>query len=149
MAGRGPAPKTDSRRARRNSRPDLTVIEITPTTAPSLPDTMAWCDETLAWWQSWVDSELADTFTATMWSYLMDTAILHHLLWSTGDTSVLPELRIREANFAATPADAARLRIQFATAANLEQNTNRRVERQSARDRRGALTAVEGTAETG
>ena len=121
MAGRGPAPKPADRRARRNAGPQLTVIEFTPGPAPDLPDSMAWCEETLAWWRMWQESPLADTFSGSDWSFLLDTAILHHQLWSVGDTSVLAELRIRVAKFGATPEDRARLRIQFAAADQAEQ----------------------------
>lgn len=141
MAGRGPAPKDPSRRARRNAAPQMTVIEFTPPGAPDLPDSMAWCDETVDWWQMWQDSPLSDTFSETDWAFLLDTAILHHMLWTNGDISVLSELRIRVAKFGATPEDRARLRIQFATADQVEAKASRATS--SARERRKPLTVVE------
>lgn len=144
VAGRGPAPKAEGRRARRNHQ-HVTVIEFTPPPAPALPDSMAWCDETQQWWQMWVESPLARDFSETDWAFLLDTAVLHHMLWSTGDISVMAELRIRVAKFGATPEDRARLRIQFATADQVEAKRDRVAS--SARERRGALTPVEPGAE--
>lgn len=139
MAGRGPAPKPAGRAVRRNAQ-TVTVIEYTPTPAPGLPESMAWCDETVQWWQMWQESPLSREFSQTDWAFLLDTAVLHHMLWSTGDTSVMAELRIRVAKFGATPEDRARLRIQFATADQAEAKRDR--SSASARERRGALTVV-------
>ena len=140
MAGRGPAPKPASKRGRGRSAPDLRVVELTPAPQPPLPDSMAWCEETEAWWRMWGESPLAAEFSQTDWAFLMDTAVLHHMLWSSGDTSVLSELRIRVAKFGATPEDRARLRIQYATADEAEAKAVRRV--QSSRERRAGLSAV-------
>lgn len=81
---------------------------------------MAWCDETRGWWRMWQESPLAPSFATTDWAFLAETAVLHHILWSTGDISVMGELRIRVAKFGATPEDRARLRIQFAQADQAE-----------------------------
>ena len=74
----------------------------------------------------WVESPLASTFSESDWSFLMDTAVLHHQLWDMGDTSVMAELRIRVAKFGATPEDRARLRIQFAQADDAEDRVDRK-----------------------
>ncbi len=63
----------------------------------------------------WRDSPLSSEFTASDWSFLADTALLHARLWM-GQTTVAPELRLRVAKFGATPEDRARLRITFAQA---------------------------------
>lgn len=124
MAGIGPAPKPPERRARRSKNSDagLRVIEASPVAQPPLPPGMAWPEETETWWKMWGDSPLSGEFTQTDWSFLLDTAILHAQLWGNGDTTVLPELRIRVAKFGATPEDRARLRIQFAQAEGAEQH---------------------------
>lgn len=72
------------------------------------------------WWTTWGESAQADLMTATDWSFLLDTAVLHALLWF-GDKTVTPELRIRVAKFGATLEDRARLRIVFATADEADQ----------------------------
>lgn len=64
----------------------------------------------------WAEAAIAETFTATDWNELRDTAGLHAIWWREGDARVLPELRLRVAKFGATPEDRARLRIQFAQA---------------------------------
>lgn len=120
MAGRGPAPKNPDRRARRNAEPTpLRVLVASPMAQPPLPDLPeelgGWPAPTLAWWSMWAESPLSSEFTASDWSFLADTALLHARLW-VGDTKAAPELRLRVAKFGATPEDRARLRITFAQA---------------------------------
>lgn len=121
MAGLGPAPKPAGRRARRNADPvPQTVLEFRKGVQPVLPvfmpgDGEPWPAATVTWWQTWAESAQAELMTATDWSFLLDTAVLHAALWA-GDRSVAPELRLRVAKFGATLEDRARLRIVFATA---------------------------------
>lgn len=130
MAGRGPAPKDPSRRARRNADPvALRVIEAEPVAQPELPTIQVevegelrefhWPTQTREWWQMWAESPLSAEFTATDWSELRDTALLHARFWR-GDVRLAGELRLRVAKFGATPEDRARLRITFATADQAE-----------------------------
>jgi hypothetical protein len=76
---------------------------------PDLPSG-SWPDQTVAWWQTWRTSPMAQTFGPTDWDFLLDTALLHAEMWS-GNLSVAPELRIRMAKFGATPEDRMRLKI--------------------------------------
>ena len=116
MAGRGPAPKDPSKRARRNKDPQgLRVIWAEPKPQPKLPTGVKWHPQTRRWWKMWGDSPLAGEFTANDWSELLDTAVLHSAFWS-GQTTLAAELRLRVAKFGATPEDRARLRITFAQA---------------------------------
>ncbi|MBP2211095.1 hypothetical protein JOJ87_001439 [Rhodococcus ruber] len=148
MAGRGPAPKDPSKRARRNSDPTaLRVITAEPVEQPALPDITAlgdepftWPQRTRDWWQMWHDSPLAADFTSTDWSELLDTALIHAQFWN-GDVKVAGELRLRVAKFGATPEDRARLRIQFAAAEQADEKRTRTAG-SSARERRGPLKAV-------
>ena len=112
MAGRGPAPKDPSKRVRRNAdpKPSTTVVPDDVVRGPELPVTVEWHAQTLAWWETWRRSPVAQAMTATDWDFLMDTAILHSLFWS-GVASAAPELRLRVAKFGATPEDRARLRL--------------------------------------
>ena len=135
MAGRGPAP---SGRGGRGSA-TMRIITADPVEQPSLPDfdvqieidgevtyqSFDWPARTREWWQMWADSPLAEEFTSTDWSELMDTALLHAKFWS-GDTKLASELRLRVAKFGATPEDRARLKIQFAAADEAEDRTERR-----------------------
>lgn len=130
MAGRGPAPKDPSQRARRNADViPMRVIHAEPIEQPDLPEfdisieidgrmvsqKFQWPERTRQWWEMWGDSPLSAEFTATDWSELLDTAMLHARFWN-GDTKLAAELRQRVAKFGATPEDRARLRIQFAAA---------------------------------
>lgn len=135
MAGRGPAPKPDGRRARRNSDPiPLRIVQVEPTQQPDLPPLVIrdqgevqfidWPDVTREWWKMWRDSPLSHDFTETDWSELRDTARLHAMFW-LGDKSVAGELRLRSAKFGATPEDRARLRIQFAQADDAEEHSSK------------------------
>ena len=147
MAGRGPQPKDPSRRARANKDPiALRVITAEPVVQPELPSfevevngelvEFVWPARTVQWWGMWADSPLSAEFTATDWSELLDTAVLHARFWR-GDVKLAAELRLRVAKFGATPEDRARLRITFAQADDAEAKP-RSVS--SARERRGPLT---------
>lgn len=153
MAGRGPAPKDPSKRARTNKDPmALRVITAEPVKQPALPEVdmqvevdgelvsqrFTWPARTREWWQMWADSPLSADFTSTDWSELLDTALLHARFWN-GDHKVASELRLRVAKFGATPEDRARLRITFAQADDAEE---KRPARASSRGRRGPLTAL-------
>lgn len=118
MAGRGPAPSKD--RSQR-VRPGKDVPATTVVTAddelrgPPLPDDAIeepWHPRTLAWWDTWRRSAQAQSFTATDWDFLIDTALMHHTMWSKGRWEFASELRLRAAKFGATPEDRARLRMQ-------------------------------------
>ena len=150
MAGRGPAPKDPNRRARRNADPvPLRVIVAEPVAQPDLPTfhveedgelvEFAWPAMTQNWWQMWGDSPLSDEFTASDWSFLLDTALLHAKMWN-GNAGAAAELRLRVAKFGATPEDRARLRITFAQADEADEKRNK-PQGGSARERRGPLTA--------
>lgn len=114
MAGRGPAPKDRSKRIRpgKDHVPQTVVSDDDVIRGPALPAGMDWPDETQRWWSTWRTSPQAQSWTATDWDFLLDTALLHAQLW-TGHMSVAAELRLRVAKFGATPEDRARLRLQI------------------------------------
>lgn len=151
MAGRGPAPKDPDRRARTNKGPvPLRVITAEPVPQPDLPTLevekdgelveFVWPARTVEWWSMWASSPLSTEFTATDWSELMDTALLHAKFW-TGATSLASELRLRVAKFGATPEDRARLRITFAQADEADERAGTR--KSSARTRHDGLKLAE------
>jgi hypothetical protein len=140
MSGRGPAPKPSARRVRRNAVPaPAATLKLVRVSAPELPESVEWHPRTRDWWRTWADSELARDFTASDWSFLLDTALMHHAMWSKGQWTLAAEVRLRVAKFGATPEDRARLRIVFADA---DEKDDRRAERVSSRRRYGGLTAV-------
>ncbi|WP_199173868.1 hypothetical protein [Brachybacterium sp. UMB0905] len=117
-----------------------TILRFEEAEQPDLPDSMPWPDETREWWAMWRDSPQAEHFGSTDWAFLLDTAILHAMLWGNGDTSALPELRIRVAKFGATPEDRARLRMQFADADAAD--SKRPTKTSSARERRAKISVI-------
>lgn len=152
MAGRGPAPKHPDKRGGHRRAEAMKVIIAEPVEQPELPSLQVevdgnltefvWPAATERWWQMWRDSPLSAEFTASDWSFLADTALLHARLWM-GQTTVAPELRLRVAKFGATPEDRARLRITFAQADEADEKRGTR-QASSARDRYQNLRLADG-----
>lgn len=142
MAGRGFAPKDPDRRARRNKDPiGSTVLVFTPGEQPFLPADVDWHPQTIEWWSMWRETAQANTFTATDWSFLLDTALIHTKFW-TGDMRAAGELRLRVAKFGATPEDRARLRMVFADADEKDAKRSGASSQPGARTPYGNLRAV-------
>lgn len=130
MAGRGPAPKPASQRARTNSDPmGVRVVKAEPVPAPDLPETMPggdpWPVETVTWWEHWRNDPLAAEFRTSDWDELLTAALLHGRVWS-GEVKYAAELRLRVAKFGATQEDRARLRITYAHADEADDKVARR-----------------------
>jgi hypothetical protein len=133
MAGRGPAPKDPAKRRRRNAAEPLTTV--TPDDelrGPELPAGVLGADEdtglavewhpmTQRWWDSWRTSPMAQTFIETDWLFLIDTALMHHTMWSKGRWEYASEIRLRAAKFGATPEDRARLKLKVDDPTNAPQ----------------------------
>lgn len=120
MAGRGPAPKDPAKRRRRNADPKPTTTvaddgEVRGLELPEgvLPDEESWHPRTVMWWETWRRSPQAQTFTATDWDFLVDTALMHHVMWTKGRWEFASELRLRAGKFGATPEDRLRLRMEI------------------------------------
>jgi hypothetical protein len=62
---------------------------------PSLPDDADWPDSTVTWFNAWCDSSRTDSFDATQWQYMFDTALVHASVWGSGNFAMLGELRAR------------------------------------------------------
>lgn len=154
MAGRGPAPKEASRRARTNTdahglrvytadqvgQPDLPEFDIqVEVDGAMISQRFTWPEATRRWWATWGSEPMAQDFTATDWDFLLDTALLHAKVWGDGDLKHLSEMRLRVAKLGATSEDRARLRITYAAA---DEADEKRTRSKSARDRRGPLKAV-------
>ena len=110
MAGRGPAPKPANKRARTNSDPmGIRLVQSEPVAQPPLPELMPdgepWPEQTRTWWEMWGRSPQSETFTEPDWSFLLDTALMHHAMWSKGQWTLAAEVRLRVAKFGATPED--------------------------------------------
>lgn len=111
---------------------------------PELPESIQWPDATRAWWNTWRASPLAQTFKATDWDFLLDTALLHGQFWS-GDLSVAGELRLRVAKFGATPEDRARLKLQIEEPAAPEAAPKPAARRSAAARKSRILSVVDGS----
>ena len=108
---------------------------------PDLPDDVEWHARTRDWWAMWRQAPQAETFTTTDWSFLLDTALMHHAMWSKGQWTLAAEVRLRVAKYGATPEDRARLRMVFADA---DEKDEKRAAKsgQAARERYGSLRVL-------
>jgi len=114
MAGVGAAPKEPSRRAGHRKDPHPTTkLMFRPCEPPELPENFDWHPMTRRWWAVWQNAPMAAMMGETDWSYLLDTALMHHAMWSKGQWTLAAEVRLRVAQFGATPLDRLRLRIQW------------------------------------
>ena len=143
MAGNGPAPKPADRRARQNKDAvPQTVLRFEHAEQPDLPDDVPWHPQTRDWWAMWGRSAQAELFTATDWSFLMDTALMHHAMWSKGQWTLAAEVRLRVAKYGATPEDRARLRMVFADADEKDEKRAAKQDGGSAKERYGKLRVL-------
>ncbi|WP_103529520.1 hypothetical protein [Streptomyces sp. SM12] len=116
MAGNGPPPKPRGARARRNGdQVGQTVLRAEVVEPPALPARYRENDDVTEWWQTWLDSPQAEVFSRTDWRYLLDTLPLVAAYYD-GELKWGSEIRLRVAQFGASPADRARLRMTFAAA---------------------------------
>lgn len=118
MAGRGPAPK--GRRARARDEDTVRAVEADGEARgpelPELPGGESWHPMTVEWWDTWRRSAQAQEFVPTDWSFLIDTALMHHTMWAKARWEFAAELRLRAGKFGATPEDRMRLRMSVQTA---------------------------------
>ncbi|MFI2213045.1 hypothetical protein [Streptomyces sp. NPDC020141] len=91
-----------------------------------LPDDGEWHPRTLQWWQTWRESPQAMAFIDTDWDFLLDTALLHHVMWTKGRWEFASEVRLRAAKYGATPEDRARLKLKVEDPANASQKAAQR-----------------------
>ena len=119
MAGRGPVPKDAANRRRRNKDTVARIVIEADNRrrGPLLPKDVLggeeWHPRTVAWWDTWRRSPQSQIFIGTDWDFLLDTALMHHTMWSKGRWEFAAELRIRAAKFGATPEDRQRLRMSI------------------------------------
>ena len=118
MAGRGPAPKAERSRPNDTARRQAEftkVAEDGELRGPDLPD-FAWHERTVAWYETWRRSPMAQTFIDADWDFLIDTAMLHTEMWN-GSPGLAAEIRLRVGKLAGTPEDRLRLRMEVETEA--------------------------------
>lgn len=122
MAGVGPAPAAE--RKSKKKRPDNELIQA-PTEANgyALPpglmtdrhgDPIPWHPATELWWENWRRSpQSTKMMTQPDWDFLLDTALMHHAMWTYKKWELASEVRLRVSKFGATPEDRARLRMEI------------------------------------
>lgn len=138
-------PKPADQRVRRNrDQNPTTSLRFTRAQQPTLP-AGDWHPATLQWWKDWGESPQAEHFMAVDWSYLADTAVFHHMLWTARDagkaaTECGKEVRLRVEGFGATIASRLKLRMQFAEAD--EKDAARGVRVPTSRERYGKLRSL-------
>lgn len=123
MAGHGMAPKGTRSRARDSRARDAEMQrveadgEIRGPMLPEgvLPDDDDWHPRTRQWWETWRRSPQAAVFIETDWDFLLDTALLHHVMWTKGRWEFASEVRLRAAKYGATPEDRMRLKLKIET----------------------------------
>lgn len=126
MAGRGMAPKSTRSRARDSKARDAELNrveddgELRGPLLPEgvLPDDEDWHPRTRQWWETWRRSAQAQVFIETDWDFLLDTALLHHVMWTKGRWEFASEVRLRAAKYGATPEDRMRLKLKIETPAD-------------------------------
>lgn len=126
MAGHGFAPKETRSRARdaKSRNDEMQHLEDDGAARGEmlpegvLPDQESWHPMTARWWETWRHSPQSQTFVATDWDFLLDTALLHHVMWTKGRWEFASEVRLRAAKYGATPEDRMRLKMKIETPAD-------------------------------
>jgi hypothetical protein len=147
MAGRGPAPAKTTRRTNKSAVPTTEVTVDDALRGPELPEFPSaesdWHPMTRKWWDIWRRSPQAQAFVETDWSFLLDTALMHHAMWSKGQWTLAAEVRLRAAKFGATPEDRARLKMEVVPQqAPAKAPTAAEARKSAARDPRARLKLV-------
>lgn len=144
MAGRGPAPKGTRARKRDTPEPEVMVSgdELYGEPLPAaLPDGEAWHPQTLALWDSLRRSPLLANEPELGWQFLIDTALMHHTMWTKGKWEFASEVRLRVAKFGATPEDRMRLKVKIETPGSAGPSAASSAKVTDIRSRRSRLTA--------
>lgn len=123
MAGVGRAPKEVRSRKNDTARREAEITELEADGelyGPELPegvlpDGAGWHPRTVALWASLRSLPLLKNELDLGWEFLLDTALMHHTMWSKGRWEFASEVRLRLAKFGATPEDRMRLKIKVTT----------------------------------
>lgn len=147
MAGRGPTPKGDV--VRRNKErmekvENVGAVYGKPLPEGILPDGEAWHPQTVSWWESLRRFPLLKDEPDLGWQFLIDTALMHHTMWTKGRWEFASELRLRVAKYGATPEDRMRLKVKIETSSDRAASDARAASAGTVtdiRDRRTRLTS--------
>jgi hypothetical protein len=149
VAGIGPAPQAPSKRARRNKDSvAVRVVSVEPTPQPGLFESFGvtnpstdedWHPATLRFWDELGEFPTTAHLVGAQWT-LLGVAVMLFDRVMRGKLGYAEEMRREFAAFGISPADLARLRIQFAVADEVE---DKRVRPDSQQSRYAALRAVD------
>lgn len=126
MAGRGPAPRQSRSRRRDTAAREAemaTVLDDGDVHGPELPedvlpDGQEWHPQTRALWSSLRRSPLLAEESPVGWQFLIDTALVHHTMWTKGRWEFASEVRLRLSKVGATLEDRMRLKVQIKSASD-------------------------------
>lgn len=118
MAGKGTVPSGQRSRARDQKESTKLVAggRMQGIALPKnmLPDAEEWHPMTKKWWNAWRKSPQASRMLSEPdWYFLLDTALLHHIMWQKGRWEFAAEVRLRVGKFGATPEDRLRLKQEI------------------------------------
>lgn len=119
MAGVGPAPKAQRQRERDTDTRELVKADgklggfpLPEGVLPGGPNE-EWHPQTKVMWEEWRSSPQSQRMaTGVDWQFMLDTALMHHMMWSKGRWDFAGEVRIRMAKFGATPEDRLRIKLE-------------------------------------
>ncbi|GAA3510025.1 hypothetical protein GCM10022234_00260 [Aeromicrobium panaciterrae] len=72
-----------------------------------------WHPQTLLWWEALRGWPLMEGEPAISWSFMVDTAFMHHKMWTNGRWDFAAEIRLREAKYGIMPDDRKRLGFKY------------------------------------
>lgn len=123
--------KSDEDRQRTNAPlyPKVPVNWDGAERGPELPehpfagDGIKWCAHTVRWWNKWRNSPQSMVMLESDWELMMETAILHDMLWNpyrknvgaVSMTQLASEIRRRVAAYGASFEDRVKLRMEIKT----------------------------------
>lgn len=148
MAGRGPAPKPESLRQRRNKKVGSAMLEASNMgeNVPELPnpDGRVWHPLTLKDWNQWWTSEVASRYLPIDVSGLGQLAVMTDEFYKQPDVSKMQEIRMQRKDFGLTPLDRSRLQWEVVRAEEAERKMPQQhpIRRTGTNDPRSILMAV-------
>ncbi|GII83283.1 hypothetical protein Ssi03_12730 [Sphaerisporangium siamense] len=111
MAGRGPAPKENAVRRNVVDLSHLEGDEDVPDRLKKLFKRDGYSVATQRWWDTWVESDQAESFKTTDWQRLQMLAPLVEAYYRRPGHNALAEIRQNESLLGATVTDRMRLRM--------------------------------------
>lgn len=121
MAGNGPPPK-DKRSRDRDMKLLNDLVYNGEVFGDPLPEGVLvdkdgapqdWHPQTVIWWNGIRQWPLMEDEPQASWSFMIDTALMHHQMWRNGRWEFAAEIRLREAKYGIMPDDRKRLGFRY------------------------------------